>query len=147
MTDSSTSPERLLAFVSQWEYECCGDPLEVDTVRDLTLTPMDADSTLDSPLAAPVTHRLEHHVPDGDERHVRARITAMWEVRRRFVEAADRTMLRASDRDEFTAIRVMKVWDDEWQPTSGPGSPIGWVVELTVEGELEPDDGPYGADA
>lgn len=144
MTTSSTSPERLLAFVSQWEYQCCGVPLEVNTVRDLTLTPLRADATGESPLETPVTHLLEHHVPDGDERHVRARIAGMWEVRRRLVTSSEGERREVVGSDEFTAIRTMKVWDEGWQPTAGPGCPVGWIVE----GELEPHpDGPYGADA
>lgn len=142
---TTSSSERLLAFVAQWEYECCGDPLQVGEAVDLTLTSVSKEP-LPGPDGRPVSHHIEHHVSDDPMRHVRARVVGVWEERIRH-EQRDGVWYPVAATAEFTPIRRMAVWEQQWQPTNSGARPTGWVVELDVIDELPPlpDGGMYGA--
>ena len=138
--------ERLFALVARWEYQCCGEPLVVGAVADLTLSKR-SDGPLPGPDGEPVEWVLEHHIAEEPTRHVRARIAALWEWRvRREYRRDERAWYPIEGTDEFMPIDRMEVWDEGWQPALSDAGPQGWAVELDLLSVLEPNrDGiPYG---
>ncbi|WP_425600043.1 DUF6578 domain-containing protein [Ornithinimicrobium sufpigmenti] len=141
-------PGTVLIYIEQWEYQCCGTPINVGDTVALTVHQSDWSQPWWPALGQPVSLIAGHHEPRTGSIHVRVRVERLWEASAyREQQSGDDTWYLVPDSGQIAGITSMKVWDTDWQPTQDGAWPEGWIVQATILGELppQPDGSPYGA--
>lgn len=139
-TMTHTTSGTALVWIDLWEYQCCGTPLHAGDVADLTVSHLAEADHWQTATGEPITLSAGHHNRPPDSWHIRVHVDDLCEAR-----ATGENHLRPEPLS-LTPIRVMKPWDEDWQPAAQDGQPVGWIMRATILGELppRPNNLPYG---
>lgn len=136
----------VLIWISQWEYQCCGNPIKSGDVVDLTVfPPVERDAW--THVVGRIALVAGHHVPPEDAYHLRVHVDRLMEARaRREQNPADEVWRSEPGSEEVHEVPTMMRWEEDWQPAQHGAEPCGWILEATILAELPPraDDLPYG---
>lgn len=71
----------VLIWISQWEYQCCGAPVTVGDVVNLTVHPAEGVQAWEATMGGAIALAAAHHVSPEDSYHLRVEVARVVEAR------------------------------------------------------------------